>query len=116
MHLLVADGRVLVITPDGSPDDPDGSLFWATVGGIGLTGIVLRAKIALKRTETAYFLADTFTTNSLDETIDLHLGQRYEDGFEYASAGSTPSAGPRSWAAAHSAEATSRRSTICPRS
>lgn len=85
MHLLVADGRVLVITPDGSPDDPDGSLFWATVGGIGLTGIVLRAKIALKRTETAYFLADTFTTNSLDETIDLHLGQRYEDGFEYAS-------------------------------
>ncbi|MGW5521991.1 FAD-binding protein [Gordonia sp. NPDC003950] len=85
MHLLVADGRILILTPEGSADDPDGTLFWATVGGIGLTGIVLRAKIALKRTETAYFLADTFTTANLDETIDLHLEQRYEDGFEYAS-------------------------------
>ncbi|MGV9825126.1 FAD-binding protein [Gordonia sp. NPDC003429] len=85
MQLLVADGRVLTITPEGSADDPDGSLFWCTVAGIGLTGIILRVKIALKRTETAYFLADTFTTKNLDETIDLHLGQRYEDGFEYAS-------------------------------
>lgn len=85
MHLLVADGRILTLSPDGSTDDPDGSLFWATVAGIGLTGIILRVKMQLKRTETAYFLADTFTTNSLDETIDLHLGQRYEDGFEYAS-------------------------------
>ena len=85
MHLLVADGRILTLTPDGSSDDPDGSLFWATVAGIGLTGIVLRAKLALMRTETAYFKADSFTTNNLDETIDLHLVQRYEDGFEYAS-------------------------------
>ena len=85
MHLLVADGRVLILTPDGSSDDPDGDLFWATVAGIGLTGIILRAKIAMKRTESALFLADTFTTNTLDETIDLHLEQRYEDGFEYAS-------------------------------
>ncbi|MFW0797026.1 FAD-binding oxidoreductase [Gordonia sp. CPCC 205515] len=85
MQLLVADGRVLTITPDGSSDDPDGSLFWATIAGIGLTGIILRVKMQLKRTETAYFLADTFTTGNLDETIDLHLEQRYEDGFEYAS-------------------------------
>ena len=35
MDLLVADGRVLTLRPEGSPDDPDGSLFWATVGGIG---------------------------------------------------------------------------------
>lgn len=85
MTLLVADGRVLTLKPEGSADDPDGTLFWSTVAGIGMTGIVLRAKIALKRTESAYFLADTFTTNNLDETIDLHLNQRYEDGFEYAS-------------------------------
>ncbi len=85
MQLLVADGRILTLTPEGSPDDPDGSLFWATVAGIGLTGIILRAKIAMKRTESAFFLADTFVTNTLDETIDLHLVQRYEDGYEYAS-------------------------------
>ncbi|WP_026303809.1 FAD-binding oxidoreductase [Jongsikchunia kroppenstedtii] len=83
--LLVADGRVLTLKPGGSPDDKDGSLFWATVAGIGLTGIVLRAKIQMKRTESAYFVADLATTNSLDETIDLHLQDGFEDGYEYAS-------------------------------
>ncbi|WLP92725.1 FAD-binding oxidoreductase [Gordonia sp. NB41Y] len=85
LQLLVADGRILTLRPEGSPDDADGSLFWATVAGIGLTGIVLRAKIQMKRTESAFFLADSFVTDNLDETIALHLEQRYEDGYEYAS-------------------------------
>ena len=69
MDLLVADGRVLTLRPEGSPDDPDGSLFWATVGGIGLTGIILRATLSMTLTETAYFLADGVVTHTLDETI-----------------------------------------------
>ncbi|GAB09820.1 putative oxidoreductase [Gordonia araii NBRC 100433] len=85
MQLLVADGRILTLKPEGSDDDPDGSLFWATVAGIGLTGIILRAKIAMKRTESAYFIADTATTKTLDETIALHLEDGFEDGYEYAS-------------------------------
>ncbi|KQR99375.1 decaprenylphosphoryl-beta-D-ribose oxidase [Williamsia sp. Leaf354] len=82
--LLVADGRVLTITPDGTSDDPDASIFWATVGGIGLTGLILRAKIAMTRTETAYFIADGATTNSLDETIALHA-DGFEEGYDYSS-------------------------------
>lgn len=82
--LLVADGRILTITPDGSSDDPDASIFWATVGGIGLTGLILRAKIAMTRTETAYFIADGATTNSLDETIALHA-DGFEEGYGYSS-------------------------------
>ncbi len=82
--LLVADGRVLTIGPNGTPDDPAAELFWATVGGIGLTGIILRAKLHMQRTETAYFKADGCVTGSLDETIDLHLGG-WEEGAEYAS-------------------------------
>jgi len=85
LQLLVADGRILTLKPEGSADDPDGSLFWATVAGIGLTGIILRAKIAMKRTESAYFIADTAQTASLQETIDLHLSDGFEDGYEYAS-------------------------------
>ena len=72
MELLVADGRVLHLEPEGSADDPDGTLFWATVGGNGLTGIVLKVWIAMTRTETAFFLADDDQTSSLDETIALH--------------------------------------------
>lgn len=82
--LLVADGRVLTLAPKGTPDDPKGELFWATVGGIGLTGIILRAKLNMQRTETAYFKADGCTTANLDETIDLHLNG-WEEGAEYAS-------------------------------
>ena len=72
MELLVADGRVLHLEPEGSADDPDGTLFWATVGGMGLTGIILRARIRMTKTETAYFIADTDRTNNLDETVAFH--------------------------------------------
>ncbi|MGQ0837487.1 FAD-binding protein [Actinokineospora sp.] len=83
MTLLGASGDILVLTPDGSRHDPDGSIFWATIGGIGLTGIVLRAKILMERTETAYFLADGARTRSLDETIELHQNG-WENGHEFA--------------------------------
>lgn len=85
MDLLVADGRVLTLTPDGSADDPDGSLFWATIGGIGLTGIILRATLSMTRTETAYFTADGVVTRSLDETIAVH-SDGSEARYDYSSA------------------------------
>ncbi len=67
LDLLTADGRVRALTPDG----PGAELFWATVGGMGLTGIVLRATVALKPTESAYFVVDTDRTADLDETLAL---------------------------------------------
>ncbi len=85
MELLVADGRVLHLTPDGSDDDPDGSIFWATVGGVGLTGIILRATLAMTRTETAYFYADGVITHTLDETIAVHTDGS-ESAYDYSSA------------------------------
>lgn len=81
MDLLTGDGRVHTATPDG----PGSDLFWATVGGNGLTGIILRATIEMTPTETAYFIADGDVTASLDEThrlpqrrqrVQLHLFQR----------------------------------------
>src|SRR5699024_2643059 len=85
MDLLVADGRVLHITPEGSSDDPDAELFWATVGGMGLTGIILRASIRMTKTETAYFIADTERTSTLDETIAAH-SDGSEHNYTYSSA------------------------------
>lgn len=85
MELLVADGRVLHLEPGGSADDPDGELFWATVGGMGLTGIILRARIRMTRTETAYFIADGDLTANLQETIDFH-SDGSEVNYTYSSA------------------------------
>ncbi|MPY85690.1 MAG: FAD-binding protein [Actinophytocola sp.] len=81
MELLTADGEVRTLTPDGQ--EPE--LFWATVGGMGLTGIVLRATIAMKRTETAYFIADTDRTADLDETIEL-FSDGSDERYDYSSA------------------------------
>lgn len=67
MDLLVADGTIHTLTPDG----PESELFWATVGGVGLTGLVLRASVKMKRTETAYFVVDADRTANLDETLAL---------------------------------------------
>jgi decaprenylphospho-beta-D-ribofuranose 2-oxidase len=61
-------------TPTGtvsvSPEvDPD--LFWATTGGMGLTGIVLDATIRLRRIETSRLAVDTDRPGDLDEVLAL---------------------------------------------
>src|ERR1700751_3315009 len=81
MELLTADGDVRHL----SPGDSDPALFWATVGGNGLTGIILRATIEMTPTETAYFIADGDVTASLDETIALH-SDGSEANYSYSSA------------------------------
>lgn len=85
MDLLVAEGRVLTLRPEGSSDDPDASIFWATVGGIGLTGIILEVHLQMTRTETAYFIVDTDRTANLDETVELHTDGS-EEKYTYTSA------------------------------
>jgi decaprenylphospho-beta-D-ribofuranose 2-oxidase len=81
MDLLTADGQVRRLTPGGE----DSELFWATVGGNGLTGIILRATIAMTPTETAYFIADGDVTSSLDETVAFHSDGSEAD-YTYSSA------------------------------
>ncbi len=65
MELLLADGSIRTVTPD----DEDPSLFWATIGGMGLTGVVLSARIRVQRTESAYFLVDTERCSDLDDLM-----------------------------------------------
>ncbi|MFP5282020.1 MAG: D-arabinono-1,4-lactone oxidase, partial [Actinomycetes bacterium] len=65
LDLLGADGEIRRLTPDG--DDPD--LFWATIGGMGLTGVILGATVRLQRTESAYFLVDTDRCTDLDDLM-----------------------------------------------
>jgi decaprenylphospho-beta-D-ribofuranose 2-oxidase len=72
LDLLCADGEVRRL----GPGDP---LFWATVGGMGLTGVVLRAGIAMVRVETAHCLVDTQRCGDLDTVMAAMADdERYE--------------------------------------
>jgi decaprenylphospho-beta-D-ribofuranose 2-oxidase len=81
MDLLTADGEVRRLTPEG----PESELFWATVGGNGLTGIILRVLLEMTPTETAYFINDGDNTSTLDETVAFH-SDGSEANYTYSSA------------------------------
>jgi decaprenylphospho-beta-D-ribofuranose 2-oxidase len=64
LDLLLASGDVRTLTPDVNAE-----LFWGTAGGMGLTGIVLRATVQLKKVETSRLVVDTVRTAEIDETM-----------------------------------------------
>jgi decaprenylphospho-beta-D-ribofuranose 2-oxidase len=66
LDLLVADGSVRRVGPDADPE-----LFWATAGGMGLTGVILRACVQMKAIESSTILVDTDRTPDLDSLMTL---------------------------------------------
>ncbi len=62
LHLFRADGSVAELGPDQEPE-----LFWATVGGMGLTGVILDVTIRLLPIETSRMVVDTERTSDLDD-------------------------------------------------
>ena len=61
-----------IVTPSGvatiSPTS-DGDLFWATFGGMGLTGVVTSATLALLKIATDRILVDTQRFSNLDQVM-----------------------------------------------
>jgi len=60
--LLLPGGELRTVTPG---DD----LFWATAGGMGLTGFIVRATVRLKRVAASRVRVDTVKTADIDETM-----------------------------------------------
>ncbi len=64
--LMKSNGEVVVCSKDQNVDD-----FWATIGGMGLTGIILSAKIQLKNIESNYIRQESIKAENLDEIFKL---------------------------------------------
>ncbi len=62
--LLLPGGEPVTVTPGGDPE-----LFWATAGGMGLTGLITKAKVQLKKVETSLISVETVKTADIDETM-----------------------------------------------
>ena len=66
LDLVTADGKLHTLGPDGQQQD----LFWATVGGMGLTGVVVSATLSCIRTETSYAVVETARYRDLDQLLE----------------------------------------------
>jgi decaprenylphospho-beta-D-ribofuranose 2-oxidase len=66
MRVGLADGAVVTCSATEEPE-----LFWATVGGMGLTGVVLDVDLALKPIGCSSLLVDTDRADDIDEVMAL---------------------------------------------
>ena len=73
LEVVLADGSRRRCTPK-----TDENLFWATIGGMGLTGIISEVTVQLIPIETAYMIVQHHSTNDLDTTLDT-LGNSEKD-------------------------------------
>ena len=66
--------------PDGATREcsrtENADLFRATLGGMGLTGVILSARFRLRPIETAFVMAETLVARDLDETMALFEASR----------------------------------------
>lgn len=66
LHLRLADGSIATCSPQERPD-----LFWATTGGMGLTGLILSVEIKLQPVETSYLHYQGLRAKNLEAIFAL---------------------------------------------
>jgi decaprenylphospho-beta-D-ribofuranose 2-oxidase len=69
LSLCTPTGDVLEVTPEHDPD-----LFYATLGGMGLTGVVVEATVRAEPLSSPWVSADTDRTDGLEQTLALMSG------------------------------------------
>jgi decaprenylphospho-beta-D-ribofuranose 2-oxidase len=76
-RLVDGSGRVRDVSPESDHD-----LFWATMGGMGLTGVVVDATIRMQPVESSQLVVDTDRTADLDEVMSLMV--EGDDRYDYS--------------------------------
>jgi len=72
MDVVLSNGETITCSPHLNTD-----LFWATCGGMGLTGIITRARFDLKKIESSYIKQKQIKANNLEELIELFEKYRH---------------------------------------
>ena len=66
LDLLTVEGELLRCSPELNPD-----VFWATVGGMGLTGFIVRTRLRLRQVESAYLLVRFLKAANLETALQF---------------------------------------------
>jgi FAD/FMN-containing dehydrogenase len=76
IQIMLASGNLVEVSREKSPD-----LFWATVGGLGLTGVILNVKLNLQKIPSVYAEHKIIGFEDVDDLVDLIEG--YKGSHEY---------------------------------
>lgn len=79
LRLLTASGEIVNCSREENAD-----LFWATIGGMGLTGFVVDARVRLLPIETAYMSVQNQRAANLDAVLELFFESDGQFGYEVA--------------------------------
>src|SRR4051794_39009934 len=77
MRLALADGSIVEVSPSERAD-----LFWATLGGMGLTGLILDVTFQCPAVESSRLLVDTDRAPDLDAVMALM--ESGDDDYDYS--------------------------------
>lgn len=75
--ILLADGTTLEASRTENSD-----LFWANFGGLGLLGVILKAKLRLRKIETTYFRQKSVVIKNLDHMLEAL--DKYDHEYNYS--------------------------------
>lgn len=66
LHLMTSSGTVVKCSIEENSE-----LYWQTIGGMGLTGILLSARFRLKKIENSYIYQESIKARNLDAVFEL---------------------------------------------
>lgn len=79
MRLMLGSGEVVTLSPGERPD-----WFWATIGGMGLTGTVLDAEIQMLPIETSRVRVETERLPDFDAVVAAMASDGADDSYRYS--------------------------------
>jgi decaprenylphospho-beta-D-ribofuranose 2-oxidase len=76
--------RLVLVTPEGGRHSltPEDELFWATAGGMGLTGVLVEATVRLLRVDSARVVEDVERCSNVDDC--LARMEAHDDDYRYS--------------------------------